>query len=485
MYLEEYARHDALALSHLVRHGEVSGAELAELAAAATERVDGILGAVVEIYPDHQAAGDAAAAAGGPFAGVPLLLKDLFHGDAGRTCENGSRLAAGWVAPVASEWVRRLRGAGLAPVGRATTSEFGVMGTTETLAQGPTCSPWSAGRMAGGSSGGSAAAVGAGIVPIATASDGGGSIRIPASACGVVGLKPTRGRVTWAPSAAEPLSGWAVHFVVTRSVRDAAVALDVLREPASGDPNVAPAPSRAYADELTGPSQALRIAFCHEPWSGAPGDPRVRAACEATAGLLAQLGHEVEQARPAFEWEQFLGAMTTIWAADLAHSVDGFAALVGREPGPGTLEGTTLAMVEHGRSLGSGRLLDALGDVNVLSRQIGAFFAGYDALLTPTLGALPAPVGRYDPLADVPPRELFASWSDLETFLPVFNATGQPAISLPLQMSEEGLPIGMQLVGRFGDEATLLALAAQLEQAQPWAGRVPPIHAAAPAPLGA
>ncbi len=485
MDLAEYARHDALALAHLVRGGEVTGAELAALAAAAADRVDGVLGAVVETYPDHEAAGEAASATGGPFAGVPLLLKDLFHGDAGRVCGNGSRLAEDWVAHVPSEMVSRLRGSGFAPIGRTTTSEFGVMGTTETLAQGPTCSPWSSERMAGGSSGGSAAAVGAGIVPVATASDGGGSIRIPAAACGVVGLKPTRGRVTWAPSSAEPLGGWAVHFVVTRSVRDSAAALDVLAAPAPGDPNVAPAPARAYAEELHGPGRPLRIAFCHEPWSGRAGDPQVQAACEATAALLGRLGHEVEQARPSFDWELFLEAMTTIWSADLAHSVDGFAAHVGRVPGPENLEGSTLAMVEHGRTISAGRLLDATGAVNTISRQVGGFFTGYDALLTPTLGTLPAQIGRYDPAASVAPRDLFASWSDLETFLPVFNATGQPAISLPLHTSEEGLPIGMQLAGRFGDESTLLALAAQLEQAQPWASRIPPIHAAASAPLTA
>ncbi len=485
MDLAQYARHDGLALADLVRRGETTGAELAALAAAAAERVDATLGAVVETYPDHEAAGEAAAAAGGPFGGVPLMLKDLFHGDAGRVCENGSRLAQGWVVHVPSEMVSRLRGAGFAPIGRTTTSEFGVMGTTETLAQGPTCSPWSAERMAGGSSGGSAAAVGAGIVPVATASDGGGSIRIPAAACGVVGLKPTRGRVTWAPSAAEPLGGWAVHFVVTRSVRDTAVALDVLAAPAPGDPNLAPAPARAYAAELDGPGRPLRIAFCHEPWSGRAGDPQVQAACEATAALLAELGHEVEQARPGFDWELFLEAMTTIWSADAAHSIDGFGELVGRTPGPENLEGATLAMVAHGRSISSSRLLDAVGDVNTISRHVGGWFTGYDALLTPTLGTLPAPIGRYDPNASISPRDLFASWSDLETFLPVFNATGQPAISLPLHTSEEGLPIGIQLVGRFGDESTLLALAAQLEQARPWADRTPPIHAAPQAPATA
>ncbi|HWH66440.1 MAG TPA: amidase family protein, partial [Gaiellales bacterium] len=234
MRLEEYAAHDALALAELVREGQVTPAELAHLAVRGAERIDPRLGAIAGLYDD--AVESAEAAEPGPFHGVPVLLKDLFHGDAGRPTEAGSRLAEGWVAQVQSELVRRVRACGMVPVGRATTSEFGVMGTTETIACGPTSTPWSGDHMAGGSSGGSGAAVGAGIVPIATGSDGGGSIRIPASACGVVGLKTSRGRVTWAPAAGEPLLGWAVHHVLTRSLRDTAACLDQLAASYPGEP---------------------------------------------------------------------------------------------------------------------------------------------------------------------------------------------------------------------------------------------------------
>jgi amidase len=352
------------------------------------------------------------------------------------------------------------------------------MGTTETIAEGRTCSPWSREHMAGGSSGGAGAVVGAGIVPVATGSDGGGSIRIPAAACGVVGLKPTRGRVTWGPYAGEPLLGWAVHFVLTRTVRDTAACLDALAGPYPGDPWVAPPPPGTYLDEAGRPPGRLRVAFCWEPWSGRAAIDEMRLACEATAALLEELGPEVVAARPLFSWEAFLDSMTVVWSATTAQTVDGFAHAVGRAPGPDTLELPTLRMVEHGRTITAQRLLGALDAAGHVARQMGAFFEEHDVLLTPTLGAPPARLGTYEPDAELEPADLFDSWSQLESFLPVFNATGQPAISLPLHEGGTGLPIGMQLVGRFGDEATLVRVAAQLEQALPWSGRVPPLHVA-------
>jgi amidase len=475
--LDEYAAHDALGLAGLVRDGAVTAAELAELALQAVELVDGRLNAVVGVYAD--AVESAAAAPPGPFGGVPTLLKDLFHGDVGRPTEAGSRLAAGSVAQIPSNLVQRLRASGLVPVGRSTTSEFGLMGTTETIAAGRTCSPWSGDHMAGGSSGGAGAAVGAGIVPVATGSDGGGSIRIPASACGVVGLKPTRGRVPWGLAAGDPLLGWAVQFLLCRSVRDAAAGLDALAGPVPGDAAVLPAPQRPWLEELAADAGRLRVAVSSQPWSGAAADGEVEAACRQTATLLADLGHELVEARPEFSWEQFLDAMTVVWSATTAQTVDAVAAAVDRTPSPDTLELPTLRMVEYGRSLTAGQLIAAVDAAGYIGRQVGAFFQQHHLLLTPTLGALPARLGVYQPQAELEPRELFSSWSQLESFLPVFNATGHPAISLPLHQSGEGLPIGMQLVGRFGDEATLLRVAAQLERSLPWAGRVPPLHVAA------
>jgi amidase len=475
--LDEYASYDATGLADLLRRKEIAPSEVAACAMAATEVLAKPLNAVVEAFASRaDCIGDDLPL--GPFGGVPTMMKDLFHGETGYLCENGSRLAQGWVTPTESAFTARIRRSGLVNLGRTTTSEFGVMGTTETLACGPTCTPWSQSHMAGGSSGGAAAAVGAGIVPVASASDGGGSIRIPASCCGVVGLKPSRGRVSWSPHVGEALAGWAVHFMVSRSVRDTAALLDCLSGAEPGDPFVITPPATPYASQLGAPTGHLRIAFDTEPWSGASADSEVSGAAEATARLLSELGHEVTAARPAFSWEPFLTAMTDVWAADLAHTIDDLVPLLGRLPGPETLEGATLAGLEYGRSVSAMQLFHAGDVVNSLARTFGRFFASYDVLLTPTLGRLPAELGAYDGLRPMELREVFDTWSPWESFLPVFNATGLPAITLPLHMSESGLPMGMQLVAGIGGEAQLLRLAAQLEAAMPWIDRVPPIHAA-------
>ena len=479
MNLEEYSGYDATGLADLVRRKEVTAGELAACVMAGVEAVNGTLNAVVEAFGSRA---EALAAGGtgplGPLGGVPTMLKDLFHGEAGTPCENGSRLSSGWAARSDSEFTVRLRASGLVNLGRTTTSEFGLMGTTETLVAGATCSPWSAGHMAGGSSGGAAAAVGAGIIPVGSASDGGGSIRIPASACGVVGLKPSRGRVTWAPQVAEALGGWAVHFMVSRTVRDTASLLDCLSGPAAGDPFVIEPPARPYFAEVGAPVERLRIGWCTAPWSGDCGDAEVAAATEATAELLAGLGHEVSNDSPAFTWDPFLQTMTDVWAADLANTIDGFAPVLGREPNADTLEGSTLEALDYGRRVSGVHILHAGDRVNILSRLMGDYFASHDVLLTPTLGRLVAPLGMYDPTARIELRELFATWAPWESFLPVFNATGLPAISLPLHWSASGLPIGMQFVSSFGNESLLLRLASQLEEALPWAGRRPLIHVA-------
>lgn len=477
MDLREYAEQDAVGLAALIRAGEITAAEAVDCAGRAAAAVNGHVNAVVETFDDAVKDLDGDAPPSGPFAGVPTMVKDLFHGVPGRVCENGSRLARGWTEPTQAELPRRMRAAGLVPVGRTTTSEFGIMGTTETLQCGRTASPWSTERMAGGSSGGSASVVGAGVVPVASASDGGGSIRIPASACGVVGLKPSRGRVPWGPDVADALVGWAVQFVVTRSVRDAAAFLDEFAGPLPGDPFVIAPPSRPFAQEVGAPVQSLRIATWSDPLSGQAGDDEVAAATTRTARLLEDLGHRVEVARPPLDWEPFLDAMTDVWAADAAQNVDGFARIVGRAVDQETVEGATLAAVEHGREVSAVALLDAVDVAHGVARAMGRFFGGYDVLLTPTLGRLPARLGEYDPTAVTPLRDTFSSWAALESFLPAFNATGQPAISLPLETSRDGLPIGMQFVGAFGAESLLLRLAAQLEQARPWHGRRPPIWA--------
>ena len=475
MDLREYASYDGLGLAALVAKGDVTARELAECTMRAVEAVNPTLGGVVEAYSERAEATDDDVA-DGPFRGVPTMVKDLFHGEAGKRCGNGSRLSADWVVSVDTAFYDRIRRSGLINLGRTTTSEFGILGTTETLAAGITCSPWSAQHSSGGSSGGAAAVVGAGVVPVASASDGGGSIRIPAASCGVVGLKTSRGRVTWGPQIAEALAGWAVHFMVSRSVRDTAALLDALGGPAYGDPFVIPAPQRPFLDEVGAPVEPLRVAYWSKPWSGQDADPELAAATEATARQLETLGHHVEEATPKVEWQPFLKAMTDVWAADNAHTVDDLSAYLGVVPGPDNLEASTLAAVEYGRTVTAGQLISAMGQANTLARVMGWFFSTYDVLLTPTLGRPVAPLRMYDPAEPIELSQMFEVWSAWESFLPAFNATGQPAISLPLHMSENGLPIGMQLVGGFGQESLLLRLASQLEDAVPWEGRTPPIH---------
>ena len=474
MRLEEYTRCDATELAGLVATGQVTAEELQGLALAAHEAVHARINAVAGIHPQDPATLPEA----GPLRGVPFMVKDLFHGMAGVPCGNGSRLTEGWTVAHTTQIYRRAVAAGMTAVGRTTTSEFGILGTTETLACGPTRSPWSTGHIAGGSSGGAAAVVGAGVVPVALASDGGGSIRIPAAACGTVGLKPGRGRVPWGLHLKEPLLGWAVQFAITRSVRDAALLLDVLGGPSPADYEGLPRPEAPYADLLRSPAPRLRIAWWSHPWSGHDPDPVVTEATAATAALLESLGHQVQADTPVFAWEAYLQAMTDVWAATNAHTIDAMAALVGRPVDLDTVEGSTLAMVEHGRRVTGLQLLDAIDVETHLTYVMSEFFSRYDLLLTPTLGAVLPPIGHYDPSAWMEPREMFATWSRWESFLPVFNTTGQPAISLPLHMSPDGLPVGMQLVAAQGQEGLLLQVAAELEQALPWAGRIPPVHAA-------
>jgi amidase len=477
MNLSEYASCDGLALADLVRTRQVTASQLAALAATATQRVDGTINAVIEIYEDRASGVDDATLGDGPFRGVPILFKDLYHGEGGRRCENGSRLSAGWTVDADSRGVTRIKAAGFVPLGRTTTSEWGIMGTTETAQCGPTTTPWTGRHIAGGSSGGAAAAVAAGIVPIATASDGGGSIRIPAACCGVVGLKPSRGRVSFGPETFDPLSGYAVKLAVTRTVRDTAAYLDAVQGAAPGDPYAIPAPERPYANEVGADPGRLRIGFCSEPWSGAAPLGEVVAATRATAALLESLGHELAEERPAFEWEPFLDAMTAMWSANTSSGIDAFAEVVGRVPGPDNLEPASWAMLEHGRTITAHQLLDALAHGNLVARRLASYFERHDLLLTPTLGHLPEPIGIYPARAELAPREAFDMWAHNESFLPAFNCTGQPAISLPLHQSESGLPIGMQLVARQGDEATLIRVAAQLEAALPWFDRTPPVFA--------
>jgi amidase len=475
--IQEYTRLDGLALGELVRRREVAPNELAQLALAAAAAVNPILGAIIETYDDQLGTDDARGAPpAGPFAGVPFMLKDISCTERGRISEAGSRLLRGWRAPADSELMRRFRASGLINVGRTTTSEFACVAAVETAATGTTRNPWNPECGSAGSSGGSAAAVASGVVPLAHGTDGGGSIRIPASCCGLVGLKPSRGRVSQAP--ATPLPGeLSVDFALTRSVRDAAALLDAVAGPAPGDPFILPSAGSCLNGLST--RRSLRIAFTSDHlWDGRT-DPQVVSAVERIAVLCEEMGHAVTQARPQLDWRPYVDATLDIWCAMTAASVDWAASQTGRRPGPDTLEGHTRAWDERGRALSALDLIAALETLGSASREVGEFFTRFDVLLSATLPALPLRLGQYDPVQDLPATWYYRSpLGQLESTTSLFNCTGQPAVSLPLAESANGLPIGIHLAGQFGDERALLTLAASLEEALPWADRRPAIHAA-------
>jgi amidase len=415
----------------------------------------------------------------GPFTGVPFLIKELTLRAKNVRGDMGSRLAQGFIAPQDSELMARFRRAGLMLVGTTQTPELGYNPTTETRLFGPVHNPWDLTRSAGGSSGGSGAAVAAGIVPVAHANDGGGSIRIPASCNGLVGLKPTRDRVPTGPDYADLLCGLAIEFAVTRSVRDAAALLDAVAGPDIGAPSHPVPPTRPFRQEVGTPPERLRIAWTTTTASGEKIDPECVTGVHRTVTLLEELGHTLVEDRPRYDWEIFLQNVHVIWTAFTAASVNAIAAALNRKPGPDNLEAVTLACYEDGKRYTAVDLLNAMAYGNTLSRQVGRFFETVDVLVTPTIARVPAPLGeinqdRKGMTAMEWTRQVF----DYVSFTPLFNSTGQPAISLPLHWSASGLPIGVQFAGRFGDESTLLRLASQLEQARPWAGKRPPVHAA-------
>ncbi len=477
MTLKEYATYDGLGLAELVARQQVSPQELVTTALQAVEKLNPKLNAVLQTLPRQAEAEIAAGLPSGPFTGVPFLIKELVLHAKGVRCEMGTKLAQGFVASADTELMARFRRAGLVLVGTTQTPELGYNPTTETVLFGPVHNPWNLGRSAGGSSGGSGAAVAAGIVPLAHANDGGGSIRIPASCNGLVGLKPSRDRIPTGPDYSDPLCGLACEFVVTRSVRDAAALLDLVAGPDVGAPGHPVPPERPYREQLTLPPGRLRIAWTTTPASGEKIDPECEQAVHDTVQLLQDLGHTVQEDRPRYDWETFLQQVHVIWTAYTTYSVDALAQAMGRKPGLDTLEAVTLACYEDGKRYTAGDLLKAMDYGNLLSRQVGAFFQHADVLVTPTIARPPAPLGelnqnRQGMTAMEWTRQVFS----YVPFTPLFNSTGQPAISLPLHWTADGLPIGVQCVGRFGDEATLLRLAAQLEHARPWAGKRPPVH---------
>lgn len=475
MNLNEYASQDATGLATLIRSGEVSVAEVHRAARQAIEAVNPKINALAAPLFDKPLDYNTS----GPFAGVPFAIKDIVCHAANVPTRFGSRMIpANFSFPHDTELMQRWRAAGLATLGISTTPEFGYNANTEAVVYGSTKNPWNITRSAGGSSGGAAALVAARALPVAHANDGGGSIRIPAGACGLVGLKPTRGRVSLGPDAAEALSGMAIEFAVTRSVRDAAALLDAVEGPGVGEKYEIARPVRPYAKEVGANPGKLRIAVSPRGWSPVPIDPACVAAVEKTAKVLAGLGHHIEEATPKFDVEAFDNANVNLWSAGLADWVLAFAAMLGVKPTHDNIEATIWACMEHGKALSAIDLLTSEHVMNVVCRSVGAFFQSYDLLLTPTNASPALPLGFLNANeagldASTWTRKIFSNMP----FTALFNVTGQPAVSLPLCMSDDGLPVGLQFVGHYGDEARLFQIAAQLEKAMPWADRLPPVCA--------
>lgn len=475
--LIDYTRYDGLALADLVKKKEITPKELVDDALTGIEAMNGTLNGVATVLHDQVEQALATDIPKGPFEGVPFLVKEIVLHLAGAPCRLGSKLAETLVPETDTELMARFRRAGLITVGTTTTPEFGFNPTCESVFYGPSRNPWNTERSTGGSSGGSAAMVAARVVPLAHANDGGGSIRIPASCCGLVGLKPTRNRVPSGPDYGEILNGLAVELCVSRSVRDTAALLDAVAGADVGAPNVITPPARPYLEECKAKPGKLRIAWTANPISGVPVHPEVVEGLHKTVGLLESLGHEVSEAGPDIDWPPYFEALVALWTANNTWSIDAVAKAVGREPSPDNLERVTYELYRHGKEVSATELLDALDEFNRASRATGRFFENHDLLLTPTIAHPPLPLGQLDQNAPgIDAREWTRLVFEWVPFTPLFNSTGQPAISLPLHWSNDGLPIGMQFAGSLNDEAGLIRIAAQLEEAQPWADKVPPTH---------
>lgn len=494
-HLSEYAELDGIALAQLVSAGEVSASELLDEALARADAHNPALNAIVLRLDEMARAAIDTGLPGGPFAGVPFLLKDLSNALAGVPRSSGSRFFRDYVPDFDSELVRRYKQAGLVIFGKTNTPEFGSMPITDPELFGSARNPWNTERTPGGSSGGAAAAVAAGIVPIANGGDGGGSIRIPASCCGLVGLKPTRGRVPCGPEVGEGWFGLATEHVITRSVRDSAAMLDATGGGETGAPYAAPlVPVGGFRQDLAREPGKLRIAFTTADWLGTGLHADCVEGVRATARQLESLGHEVVEADPGVDRDAFLMAMATLIAGDISSVIRAGEQLTGRRPRRADFEPHNWALKKLGEAFTAADLTAALGYMRRVGREMATFMNDYDVLLTSTLGMPPVECGalkargldavslaaiNHLPIGKLATRRelLIQSYTPVFNWIPttpIANATGAPSMSLPLHTSSEGLPVGMMFTGRFGEDATLLRLAAQLEQAVPWKDRRPP-----------
>ncbi|RWL14142.1 MAG: amidase [Mesorhizobium sp.] len=474
MKLQEYAAYDATELAELVRGRDVTAVELIRLAREAHDRINPTINAVIELYDDAESV---PGSDDGPFAGVPFLRKDISSTEAGRLYECGSRLYRGYRPTVDSYFVERARAGGLRLIGRTTTTELGVSGLSETVMCGITRNPWNLDRTAGGSSSGSGAAVAAGIVPMASASDGGGSTRIPASYCGLVGLNPSRGRISGGPNGQDPGHGMSRRFVLCRTIRDAAAALDVLSGSYPGDPFLIPQPKRAYVEELSQPAGRLKVGVALSSWAEVKLDPEIRDRVAETAKALEEMGHVVEEIGPPFSASEYRELITGSYYVGYSR-LEAQARALGRKLDQTTLELLNLVIYEKAKTLPLSYAEKVFELMRKIRFDVGSAVQAYDLLLTPTMAHTALPHDTYSMnLGSMPADKLLTFDAAICQYIGVFSATGQPSISLPLFDSADGLPIGIQIVGRFADEATVLRVARDLEQAIPWASRRPPVFA--------
>ena len=493
MKSREYVEQDATALATLVRRGEVTPSELLDRAVAQIDALNGQVNAVVRRLYDRARSRIDAGLPEGPLRGVPILIKDLGAHIAGVPTTGGCRLLEGYVPDVSAEIVQRYEAAGAVIVGKTNTPELGIVGITEPKLFGPTRNPWGLDRTPGGSSGGSAAAVALRMTPIGHAGDGGGSIRIPASCTGLVGLKPSRGRVPNGPKTGGAWSGFVCQHALVRTVRDSALLLDVVAGPALGEPHLAPPPEQPFVEHVGRDPGKLRIASCVDTLLAGRTDPEVADGLERAVKLCEGLGHRVEPARPELDKRMLARTYLRTVAGNVYAEVENAQRAAGRKAGSTDLEPPTRLLYDIGRKGSAGVFAEGLQEVERVGRTMADFHRDYDILMLPTIATPPPRIGQFEPkpieqvllwtLRRFPVRPLLSLALDqlavgmLEA-LPntqPFNMSGQPAISLPLHTTEGGLPIGIQFVAPYGREDLLIRLASQLEAAEPWIDRVPPL----------
>ena len=490
---KDYENYDALGLAELVKKKKVKPRELTEAAIDKVERYNPSLNAVIfKMFSEARNVTEQNLPEG-PFTGVPFLLKDLLSRYAGVPFTKGSKACKNYIPSHDSEMVKRYRKAGVVFLGKTNTPEFGLMGVTEPELFGPTRNPWNLKHTPGGSSGGSGAAVGSGMVPMASAGDGGGSIRIPASCCGVFGLKPSRGRVPMGPDVGESWQGAAVGHVISRSVRDSAAMLDAVSGPDYGDPYSIAPPLRPYLEEVEKEPEQLKIAFSKRSPLGKELHPECVNAVEKAANLLQSLGHKVEEREPSIDGKAVAKCYFMLYYGEVAAEVADLKNILGREPVASDVETMTWILNLVGQVYNAGDFVAAMNEWNTFARQMGEFHKSYDLYLTPTLASLPVKVGELKPnfveermmklisklnMAKALVKSGMVDKMAIESlaktpFTQLANLTGQPAMSVPMHWSSEGLPCGVQFIAPFGDESTLFRLAGQIERSQPWFNQRP------------